>query len=70
MVGPRRRNSGLGPEGGGTPWQEGAAAGSLGRKWRTNMGQAQGAKMKLDQAQEGDDDEIGGRKRKNFVLFK
>jgi hypothetical protein len=47
-----------------------ASASSLGRKWRTNMGQAQGAKMKLDQAQEGDDDEIGGRKRRNFVLFK
>jgi hypothetical protein len=47
-----------------------ASASSLGRKWRTNMGQAQGVKMKLDQSQEGDDDEIGGRKRRNFVLFK
>jgi hypothetical protein len=34
------------------------------------MGQAKGAKMKLDQAHKGDDDEIGGRKRRNFVLFK
>jgi hypothetical protein len=34
------------------------------------MGQAKGAKMKLGQTQEGDDDEIGGRKRRNFVLFK
>jgi hypothetical protein len=41
--------------------------------WRAEalrLGQAQGAKMKLDQAQEGDDDEIGGRKRRNFLLFK
>jgi hypothetical protein len=29
-----------------------ASASSLGRKWRTNMGQAQGTKMKLDQTQE------------------
>jgi hypothetical protein len=47
-----------------------ASASSLGRKWRTNMGQAQGAKMRLDQAQEDDDEEIGGRKRRNFVVFK